>query len=127
MINANEHFEIVGELYERRFHKLRPGKSVSPMAGYSSMDDDNVQQFKRWIDAQSWDDAIAEISRLQAKVKVLEEADDQIVALVSAMKRADPEWCESHGETQIDDESWDAVLAAGEDYIEERFAPAKKP
>lgn len=64
-INANEHFEIVGELYERRFHKLRPGKSVSPHAGYSSSDPENVEQFKRWIDAQSWDDAIAEISRLQ--------------------------------------------------------------
>jgi len=72
-INTNEHFEIVGQLYERRFHKLRPGKSVPMECGYSSMDDDNVKQFKRWIEAQSWDDAIEEISRLQSKVKELEE------------------------------------------------------
>lgn len=44
---------------------------------------------------------------------------DQIARLVDVLRRADPAWCECHGEDQVDDEEWDEVLAEAEDYIEE--------
>lgn len=44
---------------------------------------------------------------------------DQIARLVDVLRRADPAWCECHGEEQVDDEEWDEVLAEAEDYLEE--------
>jgi hypothetical protein len=44
---------------------------------------------------------------------------DQIGRLVDVLRRADPAWCECHGEEQVDDEEWDEVLAEAEDYLEE--------
>jgi hypothetical protein len=46
-------------------------------------------------------------------------ANEQVWALVDAMRRADPAYCETHGVRQIDDEEWDEVLADSEDYLEE--------
>lgn len=62
----NEHFETVGELYEARFHRLRPGKDESAVSGRSSSDDENVAQFRRWLQTDAFWDATAEIRRLRA-------------------------------------------------------------
>lgn len=72
MLNANEEFEIVGELYYRRFFKLRPGKSVPPECGYDSSDEDNLETFMAWRKSDmAFRDAVDCISRLQAQVRDL--------------------------------------------------------
>lgn len=67
--NANEHFEGVGRLYERRFRRLRPGKD-DPIR--NSMDDDNLRQFSDWMRHEAFDDAIARINELEAKLEALD-------------------------------------------------------
>lgn len=55
-------FEGIGALYERRFHRLRPGKDDKLR---DSMDDDNVRQFSDWIKHEALTDAIFEIDAAQ--------------------------------------------------------------
>jgi hypothetical protein len=79
MINANEEFEIVGELYHARFRKLRPGKSVPMQAGYESSSAENCEQFSTWRNSPlAFQDAIEFISRLQAKIEDLEGTVDSL-------------------------------------------------
>lgn len=73
MLNANEFFEIVGELYHDRYRRLRPGKSESPHSGHNSSDEDNVKQFKEWVNGPlAFNDAIEKIAKVQDKVRDLE-------------------------------------------------------
>lgn len=75
MLNANEFFEIVGELYHGRYRRLRPGKSESPFSGHDSSDEDNVKQFKDWVQGPlAFNDAIERIAKLQDKIRDLEYA-----------------------------------------------------
>lgn len=70
-IGANEFFEIVGELYHDRYHRLRPGKD-DPMQ--NSSDPENVEQFKQWVQGPlAFNDAIECISRLNRYVTKLED------------------------------------------------------
>lgn len=77
--NANAHFEGVGRLYERRFHRLRPGKD-DPIR--NSMDDDNLRQFQDWIKHQAFDDAISHIDVLEAETKRLTEKLEEVARLL---------------------------------------------
>ena len=79
MINANEEFEIVGELYHSRFRMLRPGKSVPMQCGYESSSEENTTQFSTWRNSPlAFQDAIEYISRLQAKIEDLEGTIDSL-------------------------------------------------
>jgi hypothetical protein len=52
---------------------------------------------------------------------------DQLARVVDVMKRADPEFCDSHGVEQCDDEEWDEVLAEAEEYLDEMRIPSAPP
>lgn len=69
-MNANDRFEILGELYERRFNRLRPGKDESAAAGRGSSDRENVDQFSEWYGegSQALDDAIERIHQLNERL-----------------------------------------------------------
>jgi hypothetical protein len=70
--DANAHFEGVGRLYHRRYHRLRPGKDEPAECGLDSMDDDNLRQFQDWIKHQAFEDAIRYIDELEAKIEDME-------------------------------------------------------
>lgn len=71
-MNANERFEIIGELYHLRYRRLRPGKD-DPLA--NSSDPDNVDEFRKWVTSSvAFDDAIEMIARLNERVEKLESA-----------------------------------------------------
>jgi len=73
-MDANERFEIIGELYQRRFHRLRPGKDEAAATYRDSGDDENVAQFKAWRNSeQAFDDALECISRLNYQITKLED------------------------------------------------------
>lgn len=71
-LGPNEYFEALGRLYERRFHRLRPGKD-EPMGSYRNSDDDeNTQQFLTWIKGQALDDALARMVQLEDQLEAIE-------------------------------------------------------
>jgi hypothetical protein len=71
-MNANERFEIIGEMYYRRFHRLRPGKDESAASGRSSMDNENVEQFQQWrLSDQFIEDCIETIWRRDKRIDKL--------------------------------------------------------
>ncbi len=72
-ISANEHFEIVADLYYQRYGRLAPGKSEPPELGIDSNSEENQLQFQRWLVKQAWDDAISRIAQLLVIAKALEE------------------------------------------------------
>jgi hypothetical protein len=81
MITANDRFECIGDLYYRRFGRLRPGKSEAPETYRDSKDDENRTQFDQWFAVKSFMDAIDRIIELEAEVKrlgyLLEAAEQQ--------------------------------------------------
>jgi len=40
-------------------------------------------------------------------------------ALLAALRRMDPAWCDLHGEAQLDDEEFDDLLGTLEDMLED--------
>jgi hypothetical protein len=74
-MDANERFEILGELYHRRFHRLRPGKDEAAASYRDSGDDENIAQFKGWYGdgCVALDDALECISRLNYYITKLED------------------------------------------------------
>jgi hypothetical protein len=79
MIGDIERFEIIGDLYYNRFHRLRPGKSEPVETHRSSVDQENIEQFDKWlVGNQAFLDAIEEIARLQRRVRDIEkQLDDE--------------------------------------------------
>lgn len=71
-VSPNVEFETLGELYYCRYRRLRPGKSEAPETGRSSMDEENVEQYRIWKRDHAMDDAIARIVQLEAEVFELE-------------------------------------------------------
>ena len=69
-------FEILGDLYYRRYHRLRPGKSEAPETYRESNDDENRAQFAVWTVNHALMDAIARIVKLQEEVETLTEQRD---------------------------------------------------
>ena len=62
-MDANERFEIIGEMYYRRFHRLRPGKDESAASGRDSNEAENAEQFQQWrLSDQFIEDCIETIS-----------------------------------------------------------------
>lgn len=78
--NANALFEGVGRLYERRYHRLRPGKDDRIR---NSMDEDNLRQFQEWIKHQAFDDAISRIDVLEAETERLQALGDELANLLT--------------------------------------------
>jgi hypothetical protein len=74
-VNSLDRFELVGELYERRYHRLRPGKDEAAMTGRSSSEPYNVKQFSEWYGdgCLALDDALECIHRLNEYITQLEE------------------------------------------------------
>ena len=65
-MNENDRFEIIGDLYHARFHRLRPGKSEPMETGRSSSDEENRVQFLDWFrSGVALEDALREIKRLR--------------------------------------------------------------
>lgn len=48
-INELERFEVLGDLYYKRFGRLRPGKFEAPATGIDSSDELNRREFDNWI------------------------------------------------------------------------------
>ena len=72
-MDANERFEIIGEMYYRRFHRLRPGKDESAASGRDSNEAENAEQFQQWrLSDQFIEDCIETISRLNCQITKLE-------------------------------------------------------
>jgi hypothetical protein len=78
---ANEHFEGVGRLYYRRYHRLRPGKDEPAECGRDSMDEDNLRQFQDWIKHEAFEDAIRRIDMLEAKLEAYRPALEDIAGI----------------------------------------------
>jgi hypothetical protein len=66
-VDNNERFEILGELYHRRFHRLRPGKDESGASHRDSSEPENVRQFATWYGegCEALEDALEYISWLR--------------------------------------------------------------
>jgi len=79
-MNSNDRFEILGELYYRRFHRLRPGKDEAMECGRDSCDAENIEQFGGWYGdgCVALEDALAEIHRLKDRIAQMEIMDDGI-------------------------------------------------
>ena len=79
MSNALTRFETIGNLYYRRYSRLRPGK-LSPFEDTSS--DENRTQFDQWFATQSFTDAIDRIEflekQLQGLAEHIEKLNDQL-------------------------------------------------
>jgi hypothetical protein len=76
MPTANERFEIIGNLYYARHHRLRPGKSEATETHRDSGSEENHQMFDNWIATHSFTDAIDRIIELEARVKATEDKYD---------------------------------------------------
>jgi glucose-6-phosphate isomerase len=71
--NALVRFEVVGDLYYRRFHRLRPGKDEAAATGRDSNDEENRAQFDEWAAMQLFKDALDRIAELEERVRSYEE------------------------------------------------------
>lgn len=69
VLNANERFEILGDLYLARTGRLRPGKSASSISGVDPMSDENRAQFAEWLANQAFEDALCRIGELNEQVR----------------------------------------------------------
>jgi hypothetical protein len=83
-LGPNERFEADAALYYKRFRRLAPGKS-EPIGTYrNSCDPENWDQKEKWqTSGQHYEDALAEIVRLQEKVEELEERLEEMELLRS--------------------------------------------
>lgn len=82
MSNTNVRFEIIGDLYYDRYHRLRPGKSEAPETYRDSSDEENRTQFDQWFATKAFTDAVDKIEKLQRRIEQLEfdleEANDHL-------------------------------------------------
>jgi hypothetical protein len=65
---ANERFEAIGDLYYRRYHRLRPGKSEAMETGRDANSDENRTQFDQWFATQAFTDALDHIISLEEEL-----------------------------------------------------------
>lgn len=70
-------FEALGDLYLRRYHRLRPGKSEAPEMGRNSMDEDNIERFRKFMREHALNDALDWISVLEESLTRKEEEFDK--------------------------------------------------
>ena len=100
MLYANEFFEIIGELYYGRYHRLRPGKSVPMACGYDSSSEENRRQFNEWADGPlALSDAIERIASLQDNARsadALEEEFERKDARIAALEAELTGYKDSH-------------------------------
>ena len=69
MSTANQRFEAVGDLYYRRHHRLRPGKSAPPETGAYPNSDENRTIFEQWFATQAFTDAVDMIIELENELE----------------------------------------------------------
>lgn len=74
MSNALTRFEVVGDLYYRRYHRLRPGKNEAAVTGRDSSSTENSSQFDEFCAMHLFRDALDRIAELEEQVKRLENA-----------------------------------------------------
>lgn len=65
-------FETLGDLYYRRYHRLRPGKDEPPEAYRDSCSDENVEQYSAWLRDKALSDAVARIVELEQRIYEME-------------------------------------------------------
>lgn len=65
MSNALIRFEVIGDLYYRRYHRLRPGKSEAMETHRDSNDEENRTQFDQWFATKAFTDAVDRIAELE--------------------------------------------------------------
>lgn len=70
------HFEVLGDLYHRRYGRLRPGKSEAPEAYRDSNSEENVAQYAVWFRFYALSDAVSRIVELEKRVNDLENGRD---------------------------------------------------
>lgn len=79
MSSATSRFEVLGDLYYERYHRLRPGKHD---VFRDSNDDENRTQFDLFMATHAFTDALDKIDSLQEQVEKLkfdlEEANDYL-------------------------------------------------
>jgi len=80
MATATERFEALGDLYYRRHHRLRPGKSEAPETYRDSGSDENRELFESWLATDAFKDALDRIVEaeeiLTELTRAVIEADD---------------------------------------------------
>ena len=69
-------FETLGDLYYRRYHRLRPGKSEAPETYRDSNDDENRAKFSTWVVSFALLDAVARIVQLEKQVRDTEASNE---------------------------------------------------
>lgn len=63
-------FETVGDLYYKRFMRLRPGKSEPYATGRDANSEENRSQFDEWISSgQAFIDSIEKIAALEKRLE----------------------------------------------------------
>lgn len=62
-------FELVGELYYRRFHRLRPGKDEPPASYRNANTDENRAQFDAWAVNHLFTDLLDYTLKLEARLE----------------------------------------------------------
>lgn len=73
MATATERFEALGELYYRRHHRLRPGKSEAVETHRDSGSQENYDLFENWLATRAFTDAADRIVELEKEVEKLED------------------------------------------------------
>ena len=90
--------------------------------------DDGVYAELERLDQRPPLDAVRAVARLRAHGfgaecdALLGRSDaawSMLRALLAALRRMDPAWCDLHGETQLDDEEFDDLLGTLEDMLED--------
>lgn len=69
MATQTERFEIINDLYYRRYSCLRPGKSESPETGRDANSDENKTRFDQWFATQAFTEAIDRIATLNLEIE----------------------------------------------------------
>jgi hypothetical protein len=62
-------FEAIGDLYYRRYHRMRPGKSEPWETGRDSNDIENHAQFDQWFAVHAFTDALERIVQLEDELE----------------------------------------------------------
>jgi hypothetical protein len=73
MSTATERFEAIGDLYYRRYGRLRPGKSEAFETGRDASSLENCTQFDQWFATSAFTDAINRIIELENKLQQIED------------------------------------------------------
>jgi hypothetical protein len=90
MASVLKRFEVLGELYRKRFGRLRPGKDESPQTYRGqNADRDNAAQFNGWVQRGALDDAVNRIVELDQQNTDLTNQNEAYFDLLVRVNRLD--------------------------------------